>query len=224
MIVCGNSVKSLHGKLRLCRPACCCCRSPDIESLLAQRSRFVAGIVVAGAGATGRVFCVTLLPDVRGADIVAQTLQASSSALLEFAERDYAASVFVRNRAGCSAKRLPVRRKKSSRLIHLAGTVLTETETLSLTAAEMIAPPAIEEFYGGLSAAIEAKLVADEETRMARAICQGAWSAGCRIPDDVRTGPAATDDAAIVLTHKLRWHDGTAMDSAANRLRQLVLG
>ena len=155
---------------------------------------------------------ITLLPEVCGADIVAQTLQASSSALLEFAERDYDASAFVHPR-WLHRKAISHPTEEVARLIHVAGTILTETETLSLAAAEMIAPPAFEEFYGGLSAAMEAKLVADEERGVARAVCRALG-----LPDlDSQRSPdssAATNDAAIVLTHKLRWHSGAAMDSA----------
>ena len=76
---------------------------------------------------------VTLLPDVRGADIVAQTLQALSSDLLEFARRDHDASVFAEP---SWMKRIAIAGpvEEVSRLINLAGTVLTAIDTLSQTA------------------------------------------------------------------------------------------
>ena len=155
---------------------------------------------------------ITLLPEVCGADIVAQTLQASSSALLEFAERDYDASAFAQPR-WLHRRAISHPTEEVAGLIHMAGTILTETETLSLSASDMIAPPAFEEFYGGLSAAIEAKLASDEERAIARAFYRALG-----LPDlDSQQSPdssAATDDAAIVLTHKLRWHNGAATGAA----------
>ena len=154
---------------------------------------------------------VTLLPDVCGADIVAQTLQTSSSVLAESAERDHAASVFAEPRW---MQRRAIARPTAdvSRLIDLAGLVLTKAEALSLTAAEMIAPPALETFYAGLATAIESDSVSEENTAMAHGICR-ALSLAVTNSQTTSTGPAA-DDVAIVLTHKLRWHDGTANDSA----------
>ena len=154
---------------------------------------------------------VTLLPDVRGADIVAQTLKALSSDLLELARRNHDASVFAEP---SWMKRIAIAGpvEEVSRLINLAGTVLTAIDTLSQTAMDFILPPAIEEFYGGLSVAIEANSIGVEDIAMARAICQ---TLGLPLKNS-ETGSvdrAATDDAAIVLTHKLRWHDGTANEA-----------
>jgi hypothetical protein len=155
---------------------------------------------------------VTLLPDVRGADIVAHTLQASSSDLLEFAGRDRDTSVFAEplwlQRAAIAG---PI--QEVSRLINLAGTVLTATDALSQTALERIVPPAIEEFYGGLSVSIEADSIADEDMAMARAICH-ALGLPVTNPQPSIVDPVVTDDAAIVLTHKLRWHDATTNEMA----------
>ena len=155
---------------------------------------------------------VTLLPDVRGADIVAQTLQASSSQLLEFAGRDYGASVFAEARWIQRAAFAGPTEKKMARLIRMAGHVLLATDSLSLTAVDRIVPPAIQEFYGGLSVSIEANSSADEDIAMAHAICH---TLGLPIAKSqpISVDPAAIDDAAIVLTHKLRWHDGTLNDS-----------
>lgn len=155
---------------------------------------------------------VTLLPDVRGADIVAQTLQAQSSDLLEFAGRDHNTSVFAEPQ-WMQHTAITGPAEEVSRLINLAGNVLTAIDTLSQTAGNCILPPAIEEFYGGLSIAIEANSIGVEDIAMARAICQTLGlplkNSETRIED-----AAVTDDAAIVLTHKLRWHDGTANDAA----------
>jgi len=154
---------------------------------------------------------VTLLPDVRGADIVAQTLQASSSQLLEFAGRDYGASVFAESgwiqRAAFAGPT-----EKMARLIRMAGHVLLATDSLSLTAVDRIAAPAIEEFYGSLSVSIEARFTADEDIEMAHAICH-ALGLPIAKSQPVRVNPTAIDDAAIVLTHKLRWHDGNLSSS-----------
>lgn len=155
---------------------------------------------------------LTLLPDVCGADIVAQTLQASSSALAEFAERDYASSVFAEPRW---MQRRAIARPTAevSRLIDLAGLVLTKTEELSLTAADTIAPPAIETFYAGLLSALETDSGSEANTVIALDICR-ALSPEVTDSPSSSTDRAAADDASIVLTHKLRWHDGTPIDSA----------
>jgi hypothetical protein len=158
---------------------------------------------------------ITLLPDVPGADIVAQTLQASSAALLESAERDYDASVFAEPRWMQRAA-ISQPTEEVSRLINIAGAVLTGTETFSLNASEMLAPPAFEEFYGGLSVVIDASLVEDGDIAMARAICR---SLGLAATDSEisAVSPAVPDDAAIVFTHKLRWHSGATSDTAGIR-------
>ena len=155
---------------------------------------------------------VTLLPDVRGADIVAQTLQASSTDLLEIAGRDHDTSVFAES-LWLQRPAIAGPTEDVSRLINLAGTVLKATDTLSQTALDRIVPPAIEEFYGGLSVSIEAGSLAEEDMTMARAICH-ALGLPFTNPQTNIVAPAATDDAAIVLTHKLRWHDGTTNDAA----------
>ena len=155
---------------------------------------------------------VTLLPDVRGADVVAHTLQAASLHLLEFAGTDYDASVFAEpdwmRRVAVTGPTEEV-----MRLINVAGHVLTATETLSLTAVDHIVPPAIEEFYGGLCVANEMNTIADKDLAMAHAVCR-ALGLPVRNPPTSRIDPVAIDDAAIVLTHKLRWHDGTSNEAA----------
>ncbi len=154
---------------------------------------------------------VTLLPGVRGVDIVAQTLQASALDLLEFAGLDYAASVFAEplwmQRGAIAGPTDEV-----SRLINAAARVLAATETLSLTAVDKIVPPALEEFYGGLSAAIAANTPDDQDIKLAHAVCNalGLHSAKSQTTP---AGPSLIDDSAIVLTHKLRWHDGTTLEA-----------
>ncbi len=151
---------------------------------------------------------VTLLPDVRGADIVALTLHASSLHLLEFSGRDYEASVFAEP---LWMQRLAIAGPNEvlSRLINAAGHVLAETDTLSLNAGDKIVPPAIAEFYGGLAIAFEAKIVGDQDLEMAHAICRALGLPVSNLQSRLADSPA-TDDAAIVLTHKLRWHEGTS--------------
>ena len=98
-----------------------------------------------------------------------------------------------------------------SRLIHQAGQVLTATNTLSLTATEMIVPPMIEEFYGRLTITIESGSIANEDIAMANSICEslGLSTVNSRTTTSVST---SVDDGAIAMTHKLRWHDGTSKD------------
>lgn len=154
---------------------------------------------------------VTLLPEVRGADIVARTLQTSAAAWLQFAERDYETSAFADSR-WCQREAIANPNAEMSRLISLTGLVLSKSDTLSMSATGMIAPPEIEKFYSALPAAIEAESIPVEDSVMARAICQ---SLGLMTDDsqNLNVNVDAEDDAAIVLTHKLRWHAGTTGDS-----------
>jgi hypothetical protein len=157
---------------------------------------------------------VTLLPDVRGADIVAQTLQASALHLLEFSGRDYETSVFAEplwiQRPAIAGPSEPV-----SRLINVAGHVLEATDSLSLTAVDNIVPPAIDEFYGRLVNVFSPNTIGDQNLDMACAICH-ALGLPVANPQAYAVDSSAADDAAIVLTHKLRWHEGT-VDQAAEQ-------
>ncbi len=154
---------------------------------------------------------VTLLPDVRGADIVAQTLQASAVAWLQLTERDYATSAFAESK-WCQREAIANPAPEMSQLIHLAGLILSKSDALSINAAGMIAPPEIERFYGALSGAFEAEPIPVEDSVMARAICQSLGLTTVE-PQNLHVNTGANDDAAIVLTHKLRWHHGTTGDS-----------
>lgn len=157
---------------------------------------------------------ITVLPKVRGADIVAQTLHAASSHLLEFAGREIDASVFSESQ-WMQRDVIANPNQQQSRLIEQAGHVLSATDSLSLTALDLFVPPAIEDFYRGLLATIESSSLNDEDLTMAHAICDtlglSAANSNSR-PDNVDA--VAVDDAAIVLTHKLRWHDGEPRHAA----------
>ncbi len=164
---------------------------------------------------------VTLLPNVRGADIVAQTLHAASSHLLEFAGRDIDASVFS-ERLWTQRDVIANPNQQQTQLIQQAGIVLSATDSSSLTAAELIVPPAIEDFYRGLLATIASTSRAGEDLVVAHAICKAlGLSAMNSQPCD--SDAVVANDAAIVLTHKLRWHDGelnqTAKPPAESRSR-----
>ena len=170
----------------------------------------------------------TVLPNVRGADIVARTLHAASSHLLEFAERDVETSVFSESlwtQRDVIANPLP----KQLQLIEQAGNVLSATDSLSQTAVDLIAPPAIEDFYRGLFATIASNDLTVDDQSMAQAICAAlglkadSHPQSGKIRADVVEGKVvdgtaiegtAIDDAAIVLTHKLRWHDGVSGDAS----------
>lgn len=162
---------------------------------------------------------VTVLPDVRGADIVARTLHAASSHLLEFAGRDLDTSVFSESQ-WMQRDVIANHHQKQSRLIEQAGHVLSATDSLSMTVLEMIVPPAIEDFYGGLLATIAASALNEEDLTMAHAICNALGLSAANTTSrhdkiDLVAGDAvAVDDAAIVLTHKLRWHDGAQSHAA----------
>jgi len=160
---------------------------------------------------------ITVLPNVRGADIVARTLHAASAHLLEFAGRDPDTSVFSES-LWTQRNVIAKPNQQQSRLIEQAGNVLSATDTLSLTALDLIVPPAIEDFYRGLLATIASTSLTDEDLTMAHAICNalGVSVANTnlqRVFDTAVSDTAGADDAAIVLTHKLRWHDGEPSNS-----------
>ena len=155
---------------------------------------------------------VTVLPQVRGADIVAQTLHAASSHLLEFAGRDIDTSVFSES-LWTQRHVIAHRDPEQSRLIDQAGNVLSATESLSQTALDLIVPPSIEDFYRGLLANLACSSLTGKDLTMAHAICNAlglsagnANSQSAGTDNDVVVSHVV-DDAAIVLTHKLRWHD-----------------
>ena len=151
---------------------------------------------------------VTVLPNVRGADIVARTLHTASSHLLEFAGRDIDTSVFSES-LWTQRDAIANPNQQQLRLIEQAGNVLSATDSLSLTARDLIVPPAIEDFYRGLLATVASTSLTGEDLKMAHAICNalGVSVANLNSQSDDSVAVVA-DDAAIVLTHKLRWHDG----------------
>lgn len=155
---------------------------------------------------------LTLLPEVRGADIVAQTLQASAAAWLKFTERDYATSAFAESK-WCQREAIANPTAEVSRLISLTGLVLSKADALSMNAVGMIAPPEIERFYSALPVAMEAEPMPIDDSEMTRAICQSLGLTTAE-PQNSKVPLGANDDAAIVLTHKLRWHHGTKGDSS----------
>ncbi len=158
---------------------------------------------------------VTVLPNVRGADIVARTLHAASSHLLEFAGRDADTSSVFSESHWTQRDAIANPNQQQLRLIEQAGNVLSATDSLSLTARDLIVPPPIEDFYRGLSATVASTSLTGEDLKMAHAICNalGVSVANTNSPSDDSVAVVA-DEAAIVLTHKLRWHDGEPSNSA----------
>ncbi len=152
-----------------------------------------------------------LLPDERGADIVAQTLHAASSHLLRLVDRNRDSSVFAQSQWQQRAA-IAIPTVETLQLIKVAGHFLTVAETLSNSAVDHIAPPAIPEFFAGLHEAIDRNPeISGSEIEMAHAVCEALGLT------DVRAGTSRIDDepaadTAIVLTHKLRWHDAESSD------------
>ena len=155
---------------------------------------------------------ITILPDVRGAEIVAQTLHAASLHLLMVTSQDRADSVFARpqwlQRAAIACPTAEV-----LGLIDVAGKFLTATESFSQTAAHNIVPLPMADFFSGLSAVIEqSPEVSESEIAIVNAMCHAMGLAVSR-SETPQIDHASTDDAAIVLTHKLRWHDAVSSDA-----------
>lgn len=157
---------------------------------------------------------VTLMPKARGAEIVAQTLHAASSHLMEFAGRDIDTSVFSES-LWTQRGTIDNPNQQQTRLIEQAGNVLTAADSLSLTALDLIVPPAIEDFYQGLLATIASTSLNDEDLTMVHAICNAlGLSAENANSQSGKSDAVVADDAVIVLTHKLRWHDGVPSNVA----------
>ena len=157
-----------------------------------------------------------LLPDVRGAEIVAQTLHAASSNLLRLAGQDHDSSVFAQSQW---RQRAPIANPTGEmlKLIKVAGHFLTVAESFSKSTVDHIAPPAIPDFFGGLHEVIERNPeVSEPDIKMAHAVCEALGLADARAGTS-RIDDASNHDAAIVLTHKLRWHDAESSDDKSAR-------
>lgn len=151
---------------------------------------------------------MSLLPDGRGADLVAGTFHASASTVTQSAPLNSAdaALQIMRSFAEQVMRSTPLRELSgsSSRIVSLTCELLARIERLSFTAADCIVPPGIKEFYGTIAEDWPSSLDGDEQ-QMARSICIALGLTDATSAE--RTGIEAGDER-LVLTHKLRWHGG----------------
>lgn len=157
---------------------------------------------------------MSILPDVRGADIAAATFLAcfnrqtgwfpkGSESLPEADLRS------ILNLSGALESSAPPRPLSvdSVRLVDVATEFSEQVERHSLKATDNIVPPAIREYYSELAASWPSALDRDEASReLARSVCFALGltePANSAIPSLVEDG-----DEKLVLFHKLRWHEG----------------
>lgn len=155
---------------------------------------------------------ITMLPEVRGADIVAQTLHAAAPKMLTHMGQSQHDSVFTQphwlNRAAISDPAPDMRQ-----LIKVAGHLLSAAETHSATAADTIVPASIKEFFGQISTIMQThSVISETDVSKIDALCT---AIGLTVAQNSNTQDmnSTVDDSAIVLTHKLRWHAGSETES-----------
>ncbi len=159
---------------------------------------------------------MSILPDVRGADLVAGTFHSSAKRVIHAirnGEADESVSQML-TFAEQLTSLTPTRglNPESERLIELTHGFTAIAEQRSLEAVDNLVPPAIREFYSELVERWPKEGKLDESTQeMALAFCRSLSLADSPTTTDSTTAHSIVtddDDAAIVLAHKLRWHDG----------------
>ena len=160
---------------------------------------------------------MSLLPDLRGAEIVVGILQASarrvaaglctenqdetSSEILAFAD------IILRQ----TATQVPA--DKADTLINAAQDFTAHLEQMSLTTADCLVPPGIREFYHVVSERWPLQFGQDDQ-QPAMSFC---GALGIAAPSR-NSGQNLTNDGddRLVLTHKLRWHSGDSARRAVH--------
>lgn len=157
---------------------------------------------------------MSILPDVRGADLAAATFQACLHhqpgwfpATSETSADTNPGAAFERFRT----LEIPGRSRPLSsdglRLVDLASEFSDQLELHSLKANDKLVPPPIREYYSELAASWPSTILHDESSReMARSMCS---ALGLSEPvNSVAQRFDEDGDDKLVLFHKLRWHDG----------------
>ena len=157
---------------------------------------------------------MSILPDVRGADLAAATVMAcfnrqsgwfpaATEALPEADQR----TILALSGALTSSSATRPLSVEGIRLVDVATEFSEQVELHSLKAADNIVPPAIREYYSELAASWPSSLDRDEASReLAKAVCS---ALGLTEPANSVVPSLAEDgDEKLVLFHKLRWHEG----------------
>lgn len=167
---------------------------------------------------------ISLLPDVRGAEIVVGTLQASARRVAEgpsavdldavSSEIRAIADIILR----LTATRSPA--DESQHLINVVQDFSANLEQVSLTVEEQIVPPGIRQYYHVISERWPSQFSPDGQ-QSAKSFC-GALGIAAQSPNS-RHHTADAGDERIVLSHKLRWHDGDTARSAVSSKQESQL-
>lgn len=157
---------------------------------------------------------MSVLPDVRGADLAAATFLACFNRQSGWfpmvseplSDADQRAILELSGALESSATSRPCS-SDSVKLIDVATEFSEQVELHSLKAADNLVPPAIREYYSELAASWPSALDRDEASReLARSFCS---ALGLSAPSN-SAAPTIEDeeDEKLVLFHKLRWHEG----------------
>ncbi len=166
-------------------------------------------------------FCVftamTMMPDVRGADLVASSFHASASRIL--LQNPPQPSDPTKNPLHSFALQLSAatpRRtlnEESQRLIDVAADFSLHLDQAANETPAPIVPPAVKEFFGPIAARWSSSQHLEEaRAQMARSFCKALGLGDIATADSLNTEQHAgghNDDEAderLVLSHKLRWH------------------
>ena len=157
---------------------------------------------------------MSILPDVRGADLAAATFLAcfnrqsgwfpvETEPLPEADQR----TILALSGALESASTSRPLSADGVRLVDVATEFSDQIDLHSRKAADNLVPPGIREYYSELAASWPSALDHDEASReLARSIC---FALGLTVPVNLTTPSLAADgDEKLVLFHKLRWHEG----------------
>ena len=166
---------------------------------------------------------MSILPDVRGADLAAATFLACFNRQSgwfpmitdSLPESELSTIRALSGGLESSSTSRPLS-ADGVRLVDVASEFSDQIELHSLKAADNLVPPGIREYYSELAASWPSALDRDDASReLARSVCS---ALGLTEPVSATTASLKDDgDEKLVLFHKLRWHDGeTSSDSEEN--------
>ena len=161
----------------------------------------------------------SMLPRVRGADLVAGSFHASAGEMMRAIEQNPLDETVIQTRPFAQqlkslTPQVPLA-AESLRLLKLMEGFALQVEGLSTAPAERAVPPDMKEFYRVLANRWpDSHLDEEIDQEMARNIC----AAFGLLPHDseLKTSPLRSEDDSIVLTHKLRWHDAESPTAVAS--------
>ncbi len=160
---------------------------------------------------------MTLLPDVRGADLVAGAFHASANRILlqNPQQTSDTKGISLHSFAHQIAAGTPRRTvsEESQRLIDVTADFSLHLEQSAKETSAPIAPPVIQEFYGAMAARwANSQDLQESSSQMARSFCKALGLSDIASANSLSAEPRAGGDSdgeadeRLVLSHKLRWH------------------